>query len=198
MFGWEFRARPWGIIARPLSDGTFLMTGHAALILSVSILWSGGSAPGSKLSTMIMRPPQAGHGKRRILGFVVILDGLVGLAWRRGVEQGTDAIEIDGALAVGEQAIMADSMEPVREDVDQEAPDELEGRNGHDLSPEAAVIAVVLVLEGDAVVVGLDQTIVGDRYPVGIATEISERGGRAVEGLFAVDEPFLAFLSGAR
>ena len=45
-------------------------------------------------------------------------------------------------------------------------------------------------MEGDAVVVGLDQAIVGDRDPVGVAAEIGERGGRPVERFFTVDEPF--------
>ena len=66
--------------------------------------------------------------------------------------------------------------------MDQEAPDEFERRDGHDLSPEAAMAAVVLVSEGDAVLVSLDQPVVGDGDPVGIATEIGERGGGPLNG----------------
>ena len=124
---------------------------------------------------------------------VVILDKLVGLAWRCGAKQGPDAIKIGGALAVGEQAVMADPMEPVREDVEQEAPDELEGCDGHDLSLEPTTSTVVLVVEGNAVVGGVDQAIVGHRDPVGVAAEIGERAGRSLEGLLAVDEPLGLF-----
>lgn len=47
--------------------------------------------------------------------------------WRillRHAEQLTRSFDIAGAMAIGEQAVMTDAMEPFWEDVDQETPDE--------------------------------------------------------------------------
>ena len=61
--------------------------------------------------------------------------------------------DVVGRGRFGEQPVVADAMEALREDVAEEAADELTGCEGHDLVPRAAVSAIVLVLEGDAVVV---------------------------------------------
>ena len=65
-------------------------------------------------------------------------------------------------------------MEALRQDVDEEAADELTGCQGHDLVSRAAVGAIVLVLEGDAVLVERNQPAVGDGDAVGIARQIGE------------------------
>ena len=62
--------------------------------------------------------------------------------------------DVVGRGRFGEQPVVADAMEALRQDVAEEAADELTGCEGHDLVPRAAVSAIVLVLEGDAVVVG--------------------------------------------
>ena len=53
-------------------------------------------------------------------------------------------------MAIGEEAIVADAMEAVRQGVQQEAADELVGGERHDLG--LAVVAVVLPAEGDVAV----------------------------------------------
>src|ERR1700751_5153508 len=61
--------------------------------------------------------------------------------------------DVVGTGGLGEQAVVADAVEALRQDVDEEAADELTGCQGHELVSGAAVGAIVLVLEGDAVVV---------------------------------------------
>ena len=87
---------------------------------------------------------------------VLIFFRMIKLDWRRGVEQGSQTVEIGGALAVGEQTVMPDPVEPVRKDVDQKASDELERLEAHGSLPKATVASVVLVSEDDTVFVGLD------------------------------------------
>lgn len=77
-----------------------------------------------------------------------IVARLVG-RWRRDVEQAARAFEMILAPCRGEQAIVADAVEPTRQGVEEEAADELVGGEGHDLLPSGAGLAVVLVAEGD-------------------------------------------------
>ena len=88
---------------------------------------------------------------------VIFFCSLILLVWRWGIEQGSKTAEIGGALAVGEQTVMSNPVEPVWKDVDQKASDELERLEAHGPLAEATVSAVVLVSEDDAVFVGLDQ-----------------------------------------
>ena len=58
----------------------------------------------------------------------VIDDGSGGLAFRFcNGEQLTRACDVVGAGALGEQAVVADAVEALRQDMDQEAADELAG-----------------------------------------------------------------------
>src|ERR1700686_1887933 len=83
---------------------------------------------------------------------------LVGLARaRRHGEQFTGARDVVAAGAAGEQAVMADAMEAVWQDMDEEAGEEPAGRERHGLEALAPVTAVILPLEGDAVAVAGDQ-----------------------------------------
>jgi hypothetical protein len=71
-------------------------------------------------------------------------------------------------------------------DVDQEAADELVGVECHRLPAVGAVDAVVLPTEGDAVVVGRDQTAIGDRDAMRVARQAAlgaQRRDLAVEVL---------------
>jgi hypothetical protein len=93
----------------------------------------------------------------------------------RCIEKRAAEIELLGAMAVGEQAIVANAMEAVRQDVKQEAADEFAGAEPHDLEFVAAIVAaVVLPSEADVIGVKLDQAAVGDSQAMGIAGEIIE------------------------
>ncbi len=73
----------------------------------------------------------------------------------------------------------------------QEAPDELVGRERHRAKPLPAVAAVVLVAEGHAALVEAEQAAVRDGDAVGVAGEIGEHRLGSGEGRLGVDEPVL-------
>ena len=91
-------------------------------------------------------------------------------------EQIAGACDIGRTVAIGEQAIVSDAMEAVWPDVDEEAADELVGGERHRLGAGAAVGTIILVPEGDAVLVEGDEPAVGDGDAVGVARQISEHG----------------------
>jgi hypothetical protein len=93
------------------------------------------------------------------------------------------------AWGAGEEPVVADAVEALGEDVQQEAPDELAGREGHGPVALLPVPAVVLVSERDAVRVEGDQPAVRDGDAVGVAREIGEHRLGSGEGSLAVDEP---------
>ena len=78
-------------------------------------------------------------------------------------------------------------MEVGRQDVEQEAPDELLGGQCH--RPEAVLLAVVLPAEADVAVLDGEDAAVGDGHAVGVAAEVGEDTGGAVEGRLGVDDP---------
>jgi len=88
---------------------------------------------------------------------------------RGSTEQLACTCDVGGAVAAGKQAIVADAVEALGQDVGQESSDELVGVQCHCLPPLWSIDAVILPAEGDAVVVGRDQSTVGDGDTVGIA-----------------------------
>jgi len=86
---------------------------------------------------------------------------------------------------------MPDTMEATRQDMEQEAADELIDRERHDLLSVAAVAAVVLVAEGDASFVKGDQAAVRDCDPVGVAGQVGEHCLRPRERCLGIGHPTL-------
>ena len=78
--------------------------------------------------------------RARIGGFAGRLVG----GGRREGEQLAGALEVGLAGAAGEQAIVADAVEPAWQAVQQEAADELVGAEGHDLLPVWRGATIVL------------------------------------------------------
>jgi|SRR6267142_4103678 hypothetical protein len=75
----------------------------------------------------------------------------LGFFWaRRHGEQLARVRNVCGSVAAGEQPIVSDAMEALRQRVDQEAADELVGRQRHGLVAGWPLDPIVLVLEGDA------------------------------------------------
>ena len=93
-------------------------------------------------------------------------------------------------MTVGEEAIVADAMEAVRQGVQQEAPDELVGVERHDLRP--AAMTIIPPAERDAIVGHADQPGIGDGDAMGVAAEIGQHLLRPAEGRLGVDDPFEA------
>src|SRR5882757_8220832 len=82
-------------------------------------------------------PATAWAGVRGWLGLAIIRTAdIAGLPRRLGnIEQLTGAGDVLGPAAVGEQAIMADAVEPAGKYVDEEAADELIDGECHHLAP---------------------------------------------------------------
>src|SRR5207248_2574205 len=95
--------------------------------------------------------------------------------------------QLGGAPAVGEIAVVADAMEAVRQNVEQEAADELVGAKGHHLL--LVVVAIILPAEADPALGKTDKAAVGDGNAMGIAGEIIEHLLRSAERALGVDDP---------
>ena len=112
----------------------------------------------------------------------VIMGGIGWLVlWLWDGEQFAGARDIGGACGFGEQAVVADAVESVRQHVDEEAADELVWCERHPLVAIATFDPVVLPFEGDAVVVGRDQSAVRDGDAVGVTRQIGEHRLGATE-----------------
>jgi len=84
---------------------------------------------------------------------------------------------------------MSDAVEAMWQDMEQEATDELVRRERHDALPLRTLPTVVFVAEGDAGIVVGDQTLIGDRDPVGVTREIGEHSLGAAERRLGIDHP---------
>ena len=91
----------------------------------------------------------------------------------------------------GEQAVMPDAVEAARQNVDQEAADELVGRQRHDLLAFSSRAAIVFVAERHAGLVEAEEPPVRDGNPVRVAREIGQHRLRPGEGRLGIDHPAL-------
>ena len=103
------------------------------------------------------------------LGLIAVIGALVLFAWDRRVEQLARVGDVVGAGAACKQAVMANAVKTCWQDMDEEAADELVGREPHDLLPRVAIDAVILVPERDAGTAAGKQAAIGDGDAVGIA-----------------------------
>src|SRR5208282_966558 len=98
---------------------------------------------------------------------IAVVSGRFGWRIRRShPDESSTALKLPRTMTVAQEAEVPDAMKPVRQDVDQEAANELIGIQGHDLL--AVAIAVVLPPEPDLAVVHGHQAIIGDGDAVGI------------------------------
>src|SRR5271167_279115 len=114
---------------------------------------------------------------RQRLETVAVVSGRLG---RRSGQCHADQLpaarELLCTMAVAEEAVIANTVKPVRQHMDQEAADELPGLEGHGLL--TVVIPVILPAEADLAVVHGDQAVVGDGNTVGIAADVIENLSR--------------------
>src|SRR6266404_3802786 len=115
----------------------------------------------------------------------------VGLGWRLRFhfQKLATLRELLLAVPVTHQTVVTDALQSLRQDVQQEAADELVGLEGHGLS--GAVVAVVLPAESDFPVLDLQETIVRDRDAMSIAADVVKDLFWSGKGCFGVDHPFL-------
>ncbi len=91
------------------------------------------------------------------------------------------------AVAVGEQAVVADAHEAFWQHVEEEAAQELGCLELHDAPP--AAVGIILPAEADVRSVEADEAVVGDGAAVGVAAEIAQHLFRTAEGRSDVDDP---------
>jgi len=113
-----------------------------------------------------------------------------GFFWALDAEQGADLREVGLAGRAGQQAVMPDAVEPVGQDMDQEAANELRRGQPHDLLSVSKFDAVILPTEGNGLGIRADQAGVGDSDAVRVSAQVSENGLRAAKGRFGIDHPF--------
>ena len=122
-----------------------------------------------------------------LLEAVAVVRRRVGRVGRRHAQQLPAEGELVAAVAAGEEAVVACLAELARQDMQEEAPDELVGGEGHRLA--FVVVAVVAPVEADLAVVDGEEAVVGDGDAVGVAGEVGEDLGGAGEGRLGVDDP---------
>ena len=130
----------------------------------------GGACPHRQMASVIIGPPQ--QGQRCARAATAALSASGSRASPRSGQQPAAQFEPGGAMTIGEEAVVADAMEAVGKRVQQEAADELERVERHDLRP--AVMAIVPPAEADAIVGHADQPGIGDGDAMGVAAEIRQ------------------------
>lgn len=111
------------------------------------------------------------------------------MGWRGGErEESPCEREEGGAELRGEEAVVSDLDEAFREDVEEEAVDEDEGREGGSGPRQGGAI---FDAEGDLVIVDVEDTVVGDGDAEDVGSEVREHFMTGTGGC-AVDDPFEA------
>ena len=93
-----------------------------------------------------------------------------------------------GFVTVAKDAKVPDLHKALWKYVQQEATNELTGRDGHDLL--FSVIAVIAPFEGYETVFHFEDSVVGNSYAMRISAEILDHGRWVAEGRFTVNDPF--------
>src|SRR5450759_2576431 len=94
-------------------------------------------------------------------------------------------------MAVGQEAVVADALQAGRQNVLEEAADELVGGDGHHLG--FACVAIIFPLEGNLAVFQSQEAPVGDGDAMGVAAEVLQHVLRSAKGGLGVDHPLLMF-----
>ena len=93
------------------------------------------------------------------------------------------------AIAIGEEAEVANALESIGQHVKEEAADEFVSIERHRLV--LAVMAIIFPAKRDLAVIDIEQAIVGDGDTVRVPRDIVEDLVRPSEGFFGVDHPVL-------
>src|SRR5260370_22475503 len=86
---------------------------------------------------------------------------------------------------------MTDAVKPLRQNVEEEAPDELVGGEGYCAISRLPVAAVILVAKGHVALVESHETAVRDGDAMSVAGEIGQHRLGPGEGRLGVEEPVL-------
>ena len=97
--------------------------------------------------------------------------------------------DVLGPAAIGEQAVMADAVEPAGQHVGGQAAGELVDGECHHFGPLSLTGAVVLPLEGGPGNIECDEAAVGDGDTVRVARQVGHHRLRTAEPPFRIDYP---------
>jgi hypothetical protein len=120
-----------------------------------------------------------------IVNPVCFCDGIDGVV----AEEFTQSLQVFDPGVVGEQAVVADTMEAVRQHVNEKAADELGRGQSHGLVTITPPGTIVLPLEGDTALIASEQAAVADGDPMGVTSEVSKHGLRSGERALGIDCP---------
>jgi len=135
-----------------------------------------------------LHAPAAARARRsRVIGrigiFVIIGAPIQCRRWH--LEQPAAHCKLFGAMAVGEQPVITNPMESVRQNVKDEAADEFTRLERHDLPGATAILAA----EADVVPIHFQQPIVGHRDTMRVARQIGQHALGPREGPLRIDDP---------
>lgn len=102
------------------------------------------------------------------------------------LKQIADSHKIEVAFAFGEESVMTDAMEAVRQDVHEEAADKLMRGKSHEAGAPAA--AVVPVGECDFIIIDGEEPGIGDGGSMRVASEIGKHALGSAERRLGVDD----------
>jgi hypothetical protein len=105
-------------------------------------------------------------------------------------EQRTTTFERSTASAVGEESEVSDANQAARQNVEQEAAQELMSGNSHDLL--LAAVGIVSPAEGDAIILEGHEAMVGDGNAMSVTGQVVENMFGATEGWLGVDDPVVS------
>lgn len=91
---------------------------------------------------------------------------------RRYGEQLPTAGQFDHAIAIGQEAVMPDPLEPVWHDMQQEAANELMRIQAHHFL--ARFVTIILPMKAYLAINEIDQAVIGNGHPMRVATEVLE------------------------
>ncbi len=126
------------------------------------------------------------HTRQLLVPLPPVLRGLE-RSWLGYAQQLPAESQVFGPVTVGQQAEVADADKTLREDVQQEAAEELGGLERQDLFSMA--VAVTLPAEGDLTVLESQQPVIGDGHLVSVATQVIQHLGGTPEGRFGINDP---------
>jgi hypothetical protein len=130
-----------------------------------------------------------------ILVPIVPFDGRCSALVRQGhAEQTAALVELFLPIAVAQETVVANALEPVRQHMEQKPADKFVGGQGHRFV--LAAMAIILPLEADLIVLDIEEAVVGDGHAVGVAAHVVEDLLRSSEWALGIDHPFGSFGAG--
>src|SRR5712691_2364963 len=108
--------------------------------------------------------------------------------WRSHAEKLAATLQLLLAVSIAEEPVVANAMEPTRENVEQKSPDELVRREGHGFL--LIVVAVVSPVKFHVAAFDVHQPVIGNGNTVSVTTDVVHHLLWSGERWFGVDDPF--------